>query len=189
MFADVSNLRYWKSERADLSTCEDASQADSGRGLFCVSDGAGTTSFSQIWAQILVEQFGVAALVSLDPFELEWWVRQAQKRYAGLVPSADKLDWNARQKAVDQGAYATLATLRVLSSGEESAQVELLAVGDSCVLVGHADGRVTAFPLQKPVEFDRAPECLPALLKNLNRHALIPRRRELTLAPEDTVVL
>ncbi|HEX7733624.1 MAG TPA: protein phosphatase 2C domain-containing protein [Ktedonobacteraceae bacterium] len=190
MFAHVTNLRYWKSERADLTTCEDASRADPRRGLFCVSDGAGTTLFSNIWAEILVEHFTRAPLVSLDAFEMEWWIRQAQKRYRELAPQADRLNWNARQKAVEQGAYATLAALRFLSADEQSASAELLAIGDSCVIIGHATRQtITAFPLQHPTDFDRAPYCVPALLKNLNRKTLYAKRLALELAPGDTIIL
>ncbi|HEY0755604.1 MAG TPA: protein phosphatase 2C domain-containing protein [Ktedonobacteraceae bacterium] len=190
MFAHVTNLRYWKSERADITTCEDASRADPQRGLFCVADGAGTTLFSNIWAEILVEYFVLAPLLGCDPFEMDWWIRQAQKRYRDLVPQADKLNWNARQKAVEQGAYSTLATLRFLRCNERSATAELLVVGDSCVIIGQPDQQtVTAFPLQHAVDFDRAPYCVPALLKNLNRKTLYARQMEVTLTPGTCIIL
>ena len=57
MYAYMTSLRYWKSERVGLATCEDALRYKVQHGLFCVADGAGTTLFSNIWADILVEQF------------------------------------------------------------------------------------------------------------------------------------
>src|SRR5437762_678922 len=101
MFADVTSLRNWKTERADLTTCEDALRADTRQGLFCVADGAGSTLFSNIWAHILVEQYQQNPLLSSDPFEMEWWIRQAQKLYRNRTPQSENLKWNARQKALE----------------------------------------------------------------------------------------
>ena len=190
MFAHVSNLRYWKSERADITTCEDASRADMQRGLFCVADGAGTTLFSNIWADILVNHFIHDPLAGIDLFEMEWWIRQAQKRYRERAPQLDTLNWNARQKAAEQGAYSTLATLRIVRSAEQTATAELLVIGDSCVIIGQQrQEKILAFPLLHSTDFDRAPYCVPALLKNLNRKTLYARQREVTLAPGDTIIL
>lgn len=190
MFADVISLRYWKSERADITTCEDALRANTQHGLFCVADGAGSTLFSNIWADILVEQFMQNPLMSSDPFEMEWWIRQAQKRYRERVPQSDKLNWSARQKALEQGAYSTLATVYFTRSEKKMATAELLVIGDSCILIGNAlKQQITSFPLQHDQDFDRAPYCVPALPKNLNRHALYPRTCEVTFAPGDIIIL
>lgn len=190
MFAHVTNLRYWKSERADITTCEDASQADPRRGVFCVADGAGTTLFSNIWAGILVEHFVRDPLVGTDLFEMEWWIRQAQKRYREKAPQADKLGIFARQKAAEQGAYATLATLRFIHCEEQAATAELLAIGDSCALIGQPrQQKLTPFPLLHADDFDRAPYCVPALLKNLSRKMLYAKRQEVTLEPGAIVIL
>ena len=190
MFANVTCLRYWKSERADITTCEDALRSDVRHGLFCVADGAGTTIFSNIWADILVEQFVQDPLMSSDPFEMEWWIRQAQKRYRGLAPKSDKLNWNARQKALEQGAYATLATLRFIRSDAQALAAELLVIGDSCVIIGHpGKQQIVPFPLQHAQDFDRAPYCVPSLLKNLNRHVLYAKTYEVTLSPGDILIL
>lgn len=194
MFARVTALRYWKSERADMTTCEDALRSDAPRGLFCVADGAGTTLFSHIWAEILVEHFLHNPLAYSEPdewgWELAWWIRQAQQRYRELAPPSTRLDWSVRQKAIEQGAYATLATLRFLHANDETAVAELLAIGDSCIIVGHQQQEtITAFPLQRSADFDRAPYCVPALLKNLSRKTLYPHQRQVTLAPGDRVIL
>lgn len=190
MFADVTGLRYWKSERADLSTCEDAQDSNVQQGLFCVADGAGTTLFSNVWAEILVRQFVQAPLMTADPFEMEWWIRQAQKGYRERAPQSDKLNWNARQKALEQGAYSTLATLRFNHLEAFSATAKLLVVGDSCVIVGYSQKQqIVPFPLEHAEEFDRAPYCVPALLKNLNRYTLYPKTKEVTLSPGDIVIL
>jgi len=191
MFAHVTGLRYWKSERADLTTCEDALRFDVSRGLFCVADGAGTTLFSNLWAEMLVKQFMSDPLLSSDPFEMEWWIRLVQKEYqAATAPKLSKLDWNAKQKAVDQGAYSTLAALRVVQQTAQSLTATLLAVGDSCALIGHmAEQRLEAFPLQHDEAFDRSPYCVPALLKNLNRYTLYPKEQTVEAQPGDVIIL
>lgn len=190
MFADVTSLRYWKSERADITTCEDALRSDPQHGLFCVADGAGSTLFSNIWADILVEQFVKDPLMSNDPFEMEWWIRQAQKRYHERAPQSDRLNWNARQKAVEQGAYSTLATLRFTRAERTAASAELLVVGDSCIITGNPQKQqITSFPLRHSQEFDRAPYCVPALPKNLNRYTLYARTWEVVLSPGDIIIL
>lgn len=192
MFAHVTGLRYWKSERADITTCEDALGADIPRGLFCIADGAGTTLFSNIWADILVRQFVQNPLTSNDPFEMEWWIRQAQKSYQGSVPSVDTLGWNARQKAVEQGAYATLATLSFTAMESQSAKAQFLVVGDSCGIIGRPTGQklcIEPFPLQHANDFNRAPYCVPALQRNLNRYMLYPGKMDMTLVSGDIVIL
>jgi len=191
MFAHVTGLRYWKSERAELTTCEDALGYDVPRGLFCVADGAGTTLFSNLWADMLVKQFVSDPLMSSDPFEMEWWIRLAQKEYQAVIaPKLSLLNWSAKQKAVDQGAYSTLVALRVVQQTAQSVIVALLAVGDSCVLVGHmAEQRLEAFPLQHDEEFDRSPYCVPALFKNLNRHTLYPKEQIVELLAGDVIIL
>lgn len=190
MFVHTTPLRYWKSERADISTCEDAFAQNSASGLFAVADGAGTTLFSNIWADILVQQFVTRPLLSDDVFEMEWWVRQAQPVYTGRVPPVEKLDWNAQEKARKQGAYTTLATLRVSRVTPQSAEAELLVIGDSCVIIGRPSlQEVKSFPLQEASEFDRAPFCVPALLRNLNRNGLNCRRLSYPLLPDDIVIL
>ncbi len=191
MFAHVTGLRYWKSERVDLTTCEDALCYDVSRGLFCVADGAGTTLFSNLWADILVRQFAGDPLMSCDFFEMEWWIRFAQREYqTTIAPKLSKLDWSAKQKAIDQGAYSTLVALRVVQQSAQAMTAVLLAVGDSCALVGHmADERIEAFPLQREKEFERAPYCIPALLKNFNRYTLYPSERTIELLPDDVIIL
>ena len=82
--------------------------------------------------------------MSNDPFEMEWWNQQAQKYYRQQAPKSDKLNWNARQKALEQGAYSTLATLLFTHYDAQAATAELLVVGDSCVLIGHQE-QVIAF--------------------------------------------
>jgi hypothetical protein len=189
MFAHITSLRYWKSEH-DEETCEDARGQDAASGLFAVADGAGTTLFSNIWAHILVEHFLSVPLLSNDPFEVEWWVRQAQKQFEQQAPQPDMLQWNAFQKAQSQGSHATLATLRITESGATEALAELLVFGDSCVLIGKAnERRVLSFPLDNPADFERAPICIPTRPSIFNRYFHRAHMMRETLSAGDLVVL
>lgn len=162
MFVRMTTLQHWKSDH-DASSCEDAVLADPARGLFALADGAGTTLFSNIWARVLVRCFLQVPLLSNDAFEVEWWIRQAQQQYQQEVPSLSTSSWNARQKAHQQGGYATLATLRVRKHDEQSIDLECLTIGDSCLLLRKAGANsLQTFPYTRPEDFDAAPICFPA---------------------------
>lgn len=169
MFVRMTILQHWKSEH-DASSCEDAAQGDPTHGLFAIADGAGTTLFSHIWARVLVTFFLQVPLLSNDPFEVEWWVRQAQERYVQEMPTLPTSSWNVMQKIHTQGSHATLAALRLLSSDEQSAQGAFLAVGDSCLLIHKAGtDQLHTFPYTRPEEFEAAPICLPSMLSLFDR--------------------
>jgi len=173
MYVHSKELQYWKSEHKDLNGCQDADALDSSRGLFAVADGAGTTLFPAIWARILVRHFVDIPLMSIDPFEVEWWVRLAQDEYKRQIPDVERLlDWSVRQKAQSQGSDSTLATVRITAIDDTSSQAlaQLLVFGDSCVIVGDTQTQVIeSFVLQVPSEFDQAPICIPSSLKFFNR--------------------
>jgi hypothetical protein len=170
MFAHIIELRYWKSEHTE-ATCEDVSCSDSEQGLFAIADGAGTTLFSNVWARVLVEHFMNVPLLSNDPFEVEWWVRQAQSLAKQQMPQLDAPSWNAQQKLQNQGSAATLATLRFSSVNDDAAQAELLAMGDSCILIRKANSEtVLSFPVDRAVDFEKSPICIPSKLTLFNRY-------------------
>ena len=189
MFAQVTRLQYWKSEH-DEATCEDACEYDSLRGLFALSDGAGTTLFSNIWAQILVDQFVTLPLLSNDPFETEWWVRRVQETYKARVSSFGMMSWNVLQKAQNEGSHATLATLRIVKSHTTFARAELLVIGDSCIFIENArTGHILSFPLTQDGDFDRAPICFPSKLSLFNRYFHRCQVQYVDLESGDRIVL
>lgn len=189
MFVRMKTLQHWKSEHDALS-CEDAVRTDMGQGLFALADGAGTTLFAHIWAKVLVEHFLQIPLMSNDPFEVEWWIRQAQKRYQQEVPPLALSSWNARQKVRNQGSSSTLATLRVQQNDAQSMQVAFLAIGDTCLLICKAgEKQLQTFPYTRPADFDSAPVCLPSLPTLFDRsfhHCLL---QAYTLQPGDQAIL
>lgn len=189
MFAQVTHLQYWKSEH-DEQTCEDAYGERVTDGLFAVADGAGTTLFSNIWAKILIESFFSIPLMSNDPFEVEWWVRRTQEQYKQETPDPGKMEWNALQKAQNQGSHSTLATLRISKREVDHAQAELLVFGDSCVLMGNSySEQVQSFPLDSPTDFEKAPICVPSKRSIFYRYFHQCHIKHIELAPGDVVVL
>jgi serine/threonine protein phosphatase PrpC len=189
MFARVTNLRYWKSEH-DEQTCEDDGRGDIAHGLFAVADGAGATLFSNIWASVLVEHYLTVPLLSGNPFEVEWWVRQAQDQHQAQMPTLEGLAWNAAQKMQNQGSHSTLATLCFTDVGAVSAQAQMLVFGDSCVIIGKtASKQVVPFPLKLPADFEQAPICLPSKRSIFNRYFHQPGITSVALKPDDIVIL
>lgn len=189
MFAQVTGLRYWKSEH-DEQTCEDVLGTNAQAGLFAIADGVGTTLFSNIWAKLLVGYFLNTPLMSENPFEVEWWLRQAQQLYQRRLPAQESLPWNALQKAQSQGSHATLATVRVSRVDASSAHATFLVFGDSCIMLKKAHARqVTSFPLEQTVDFDSAPTCLPSKLSIFNRYFHRCEVRDVDLEPGDTLML
>jgi len=188
MFAQVTRLYYWKTEHKDEANCQDACGYKVSDGLFVVSDGAGTTLYSNFWARRLVEHFLKVPLMSNDLFEVEWWVRTVQQDYK--VPEPE--DIYAQQKFQSQGSQATLATLRLTEVGSTSAKGELLAFGDSCVFIGRPDKErpvLSSFPLQTPAQFERAPICIPSKLSLFNRKFHIGSTEQVELRADDIVIL
>ncbi len=189
MFAHVTELRYWKSEHSE-STCEDAYGVDTTSGLFAVADGAGTTLFSDIWANILIKHYLAVPLLNTDAFEVEWWIRQAQEQFKHSVPHLQSTAWHALQKAQSQGSHSTLVTLRVIQNNDNSIKAEIFAFGDSCVIVGNlASGQVLSFPLSSLGDFEQAPICLPSKPSLFNRYFHQCSSQRVALTSSDIVVL
>jgi hypothetical protein len=189
MFTQITRLYYWKSEHEE-ETCEDACNDDSTRGLFAIADGAGTTLFSNIWAKVLVECFVSLPLLSEDPFEVEWWVRQAQELYKQRMPQLSNVAWNAQQKMQSEASYATLATLRISRIQEDAAQAEFLSIGDSCIFLRKAQSeQFTAFPVMQVADFDKPPICFPSKLSLFNRSFHRCITQSVTLSAGDTLLL
>jgi Protein phosphatase 2C len=189
MLAQVTMLRYWKSEH-DEESCEDAIGENTAQGLFVVADGAGTTLFSDAWAGFIVQHFLRVPLMSNDPFEVEWWIRQAQEQFKNEFAGVANMPWNAQQKAQSQGSYTTLATLRVTVGDATHAQADLLIFGDSCVFVSRPESEsILSFPLTQVDEFDQAPVCIPSKPGVFNRYFHQCHVTSLDLAPCDAVVI
>lgn len=190
MLTHVTRLRYWKSDHNE-ALCEDACGEDSTHGLFVVADGVGTTLFSATWADFLVHYYLAVPLLSNDPFEVEWWIRQAQQQFKDAFPVQEhNMAWNAMQKIHDQGSYSTLAALRAITSEPTRVQAQCLAMGDSCIFVcGPAREQPVSFPLSNPADFNKAPICLPSKSGVFHRYFHRYHTMTFDLVPGDVVVL
>lgn len=121
-----------------------------------VADGATETSFSGLWARLLVRAHGRGRLT---PRGLPEALRPLQREWRRRV-SATPLPWYAEQKA-DQGAYAALAglTLTAPCSGRGGGW-HALAVGDSCVFQLRGGGLVATLPVACSADFTSRPALL-----------------------------
>lgn len=125
-------------------------------GVWALSDGATSTSFSRLWAQTLVQ---LAARSQPAPADLAGLLHQAQAAWRQEVNSRP-LPWHAAEK-VQQGAFATLlwfsfSRLSPFRYGEW----RVVAIGDSCLFHIRRGQLETALPLASAASFDHNPELL-----------------------------
>src|ERR671936_93299 len=111
MSASGFAVQYWqfhlpkRGERAE--DYEDASAADPVRGRFAIADGAAGSSFSALWAKLLVEEFVGTAVPQPGPWK-DWlpgvqdrWKTAINARPGGQVASP----WFVEDR-IQQGAFA-----------------------------------------------------------------------------------
>lgn len=188
MRATVLALTHPKSEHTAINN-EDAFAYDAASGLFAVADGVGSASFSGEWARILVQHFLAEPLLGDDPFEVEWWLRRAQRLYEERTPAPESLPPFAQEKA-RRGGAATLVTLRLTAVSEEVAKGEVLACGDSCAIVRRADNAgLESFPLHTATAFAATTLALPARVRHFDRTWQRCARWEVSLSPGDAMLL
>jgi hypothetical protein len=132
---------------------EDAYAGNPEAGRFAVADGASESSFSGLWAQLLVEGF-----VRPTPREEDEksWLEPLRKRWAAEVDPRS-LAWYAEEKR-QQGAFATFLGLVLKRSDKgPGGRWKAMAVGDSCMFQVGKDGLIGSFPLSNPDDFGNAP--------------------------------
>jgi len=139
-----------------------------------VADGATETSFSGLWANQLVREYGrqgsVKQLVAALPGLGREWLRQV---------SAKPLPWYAEEK-VRSGAFAALLglTLRRAPAGRKyPALWEAVAVGDCCVFQVRDGQPLVSFPMTHSEQFNSRPYLLGTrvadkerLIENITMH-------------------
>ncbi len=119
-----------------------------------VADGATETSFSGLWAQILVDAFVGDRLPHVKPETL--YALSAQWRGAIDARTALKpLPWYALEK-LERGAFSALMGLSIRADGGWRA----LCVGDSCLFHVRPQQAIRAFPYHTPDQFDNHPALL-----------------------------
>jgi hypothetical protein len=151
----VRTRTYWAPKaESSVEEYEDAfwpprDVAASVHGFRCaLGDGATESSFSGLWARLLVHAYcrrrlqGRRTRASLLSLGKEW------RAQAGGGP----LPWYAEQK-LEQGAFSTLLGLHLLENGTWRAT----AVGDTCLFQVRGGSLLCSFPLHDPEQFTSAP--------------------------------
>lgn len=116
-----------------------------------VADGATETSFSGLWARILVDAFVSRRLRTMNSdtlLDLSALWRQEIDRQTSHKP----LPWYAEAK-LQQGAFSSLTGLAIRADGYWRAT----CVGDSCLFQIRPRKAIYAFPYHTPEQFNNHP--------------------------------
>jgi len=118
-----------------------------------VADGATESSFSRLWAQLLVE--GYAASPSVPDFDRV--VASARAEWNSQVGSRI-LPWYAQEK-VTEGAFAALAGVHITDAMDGSGAASFTgdAIGDTCVFHIRGHSLLASNPMSQSVEFTSRP--------------------------------
>jgi serine/threonine protein phosphatase PrpC len=160
----VSAQPFWLPKRGNaLEEYEDAfwpkNIIDAKRPVFrfAVADGATETSFSDIWAKLLVRAYckGCASgsrLAKALPKLRGNWSREIETK---------ELPWYAEEKA-RQGAFSALVglTLQSQESVRGRGTWQALAIGDSCLCQIRDHSLIAAFPISESSGFTNRPKLL-----------------------------
>ena len=128
-----------------------------------MSDGATTSSFSRLWANLLVKESGVSHTLNKD---FNQTLNAARSLWKGELSHKD-LPWPAEVK-IRQGSFATLLWFHVWKKGGLFASLNgsvdrgwaANAVGDTCVFQV-VKGRFTiSFPLTRAAQFSNTPDLI-----------------------------
>lgn len=141
-------------EYEDWSHRRDLSESDH---LFraAVADGATETSFSDVWAKILVRAYSNGKLApeliseQLPPLRCRW----------AYIVRRRPLPWYAEEKLA-AGAFAAIVGLTVVDTIESGRVWTAMAVGDSCLFHVRGCQILSSFPLSKSDEFNSRPTLL-----------------------------
>jgi hypothetical protein len=127
---------------------------------FAVADGATQTSFSNLWANCLVNSCSTshlsepAFLRAVGKAQVEW-----QQSLQGI-----ELPWHAQEK-FRQGAFSALAWLEIQYYPLQPAYPftwRALAVGDCCLFIASNYNVYLSLPLQNFAEFNNSPILIPS---------------------------
>ena len=146
-----------------------------------VADGATESSFSALWAALLVESFVRGRSHGTEFFQRLGAIRRLWKRKVRGRP----LPWYAAEK-VRKGAYAAFvgASLNAVNQGWRA-----VAIGDCCLLqvTGAPSDRVLlkAFPLTRSEEFGSSPFLVGSVKRTDDDPLAHLRVCEGVLAPDD----
>lgn len=129
---------------------------------FAIADGATESSFSGLWAQLLVKTYVDKA--PQKPLTLRKWVEQCSHVWQQNIGTL-QLPWYAQNKA-QKGAFAALLGLTLRSSKSEARSGgtwSALAVGDACLFQIRQGELLQRFPIQYAAQFGYHPLLLSSI--------------------------
>lgn len=124
-----------------------------------IADGATETSFSGLWAQILVDAFVSERLAQVKP---ETMVALSANWRAAIDSRHKPLPWYALEK-LERGAFSSLLGLTIRADGGWRA----LCVGDSCLFHVRPKQAIRAFPYHLPDQFNNHPALISTRLDSV----------------------
>lgn len=143
-------------EYEDAFAPEDAHDGECAEFRCAVADGATETSFSGLWAQILVDAFVSQRLPRIKP---ETMVALSAGWRSAIDARHKPLPWYALEK-LERGAFSSLMGLTIRANGNWRA----LCVGDSCLFHVRPQQTIRAFPYHLPDQFNNHPALLSTRL-------------------------
>lgn len=126
-----------------------------------VADGATETSFSGMWARLLVKSHGHGRLPEATWNEELNRIRRVWQRALGQKP----LPWYAEEK-LRLGAFSSLAGLTLIPSANPKnrfGEFAALVIGDSCLFQVRERRLIWSFPFTSAEEFNSRPLLLSSL--------------------------
>lgn len=140
---------------------------------FAVSDGATESSFSKIWAKILVRDYNKKGYKSAGGLEKR--INTLSKKWSREI-KIDSLPWYAKDKAKN-GAFSTLLGLelegiclyrkqKILERTARSGKWSSISIGDSCLFQIRDNDLIKSFPIDKASDFTSTPLLLSSNVEN-----------------------
>jgi len=126
-----------------------------------VGDGATETSFSGLWARLLVSSCGRGRLEGEGVADELRRIRRVWRKAVGQKP----LPWYAEEK-LRSGAFSSLTGLTLFPPEERTARGgrwQATAIGDSCLVQARGNDFVCSFPYSHSDEFDSRPRLVSSL--------------------------
>jgi hypothetical protein len=122
--------------------------------VVAIADGATESSFSKLWAELLVTEF------VHDPFMTSDDMKRSVARCARLwsrIVRKKPLPWYAEEK-VKMGSFSTLLGVQFLPPNSDGlGRWQAIALGDSCLFQIGPEGPVTQFPITAYEDFGSTP--------------------------------
>ncbi len=154
---------YWPRQASELS----------GAVHLAVADGATETSFSGLWARLLVNAYGRGRLTKATWNEDLCGIRRVWQRAVGQKP----LPWYAEEK-LRLGAFSSLTGLTLVPPAEpggKGGEFQVVSIGDSCLFQVREGRLIWSFPFTASEEFNSRPQLISSLNGSADRDAVVQR--------------